>query len=79
MAFCDLKHHFISVDISDSGYESDGKFLTNSFFGFTIENNTFNIPKIAQIQKIYRCFCRRQFVCIKITINETLPITDSYY
>ena len=78
MAVCNLKNHFTSVDIGDSGYKYGGKFLTNNFLGFAIENNTFNIPKIAQFQKIYRCFCRRRFVCIKRIVNETLPITGSY-
>ena len=78
MAVCNLKLHFTSVDISNSRYESDKKFFTNNFLDFDIEKNIFNIQKIALIQKIYSCFSRRRFICIKRIVNETLLITDSY-
>ena len=44
LAVCNAKYEFTMVDIGDSGRQSDGSVYNNSHLGFTIENNTFNLP-----------------------------------
>ena len=44
LGVCNGSYEFIMVDIGDSGRQSDGSVYANSNLGYSIKNNTLNIP-----------------------------------
>ena len=44
LAVCNAKYEFTIGDIGDSARQSDGSVYSNSHLGFSVENNTLNLP-----------------------------------